>query len=898
MNILAPHTVETCVVVDGAPSREFEAILRIEERFGRTRVNEPIRVGIPFPRGFICDPSEITVWAQSSRTVPYQGRTLAFWPDRSVKWMLIDALASVETNQCAVLSVHRKASTAKGRHSDSAVHALRVTDEVNRLVVNTGVAQFCIARDSFGPLSAVQLGATELLATGGSDIQLFAADGKEHKAVVNCVRLEDSGPVRASILIEGGFGYRRRRIPLLFKARLVFFAGSARVRVEFQIRNPRAAHHPGGLWDLGDAGSFRFTDLSIRLHPRTKVTQVHWYAEDPGRCQLASYSDFNLYQDSSGGENWDSPNHVDFAGKPTVSFRGYQVKAGLTGEPKLVGAGRRATPSLQVSNESAWIAATVEDFWQNFPKALRLDEGMLSIGLFPSECKAGFELQGGEQKRHILFLDFGLHDCESVIPCMQNALAVSVDPLWIEQSAAIPWFVGAEDEGDERYSKYIDNIVEGPNSFFSKREVVDEYGWRNFGDLYADHEAIHHCGQKPMVSHYNNQYDFICGALVQFLRTGDPRWQRLMEDAAKHTIDIDIYHTTEDRAAYNGGLFWHTDHYKDASTCSHRTYSRHNGSDAYGGGPSNEHNYTSGLLHYYYLSGDLEAAEAVVELANWVIAMDDGSRSLFGLLDAGPTGLATKTTSADYHGPGRGAGNSINALLDAYALVNDRRYFSKAEELLQRCIHPEDNIVALKLNEPEYRWSYLAFLQVLGKYLETKVEFGERDYYFHYARESLLQYAAWMAQNEVPYKDVLHKVLIPTETWPAHDIRKCHVFHVAAKYGPSTKQAIFREKAQFFFDSCLTDVLSFGTAFVTRPLVILCTYGYVQAYFQESQHVDSGAISQAYDFGRIEPFLPQRTRIRKTLSKKLRMATTEIRHLSTNTWSQLKNRLGKKGRCP
>ena len=69
--------------------------------------------------------------------------------------------------------------------------------------------------------------------------------------------------------------------------------------------------------------------------------------------------------------------------------------------------------------------------------------------------------------------------------------------------------------------------VEGPQSFFSKREVIDEYGWRNFGDIYADHEAVNHDGPDKFISHYNNQYDFIYGAAVHFLRSGDRRWFRV-----------------------------------------------------------------------------------------------------------------------------------------------------------------------------------------------------------------------------------------------------------------------------------------------------------------------------------------------------------------------------------
>ena len=177
----------------------------------------------------------------------------------------------------------------------------------------------------------------------------------------------------------------------------------------------------------------------------------------------------------------------------------------------------------------------------------------------------------------------------------------------------------------------------------------------------------------------------------------------------------------------------------------------------------------------------------MLELAQWVISMDDGSKTLLGLIDNSPTGLASAT--AGYHGPGRGAGNSINALMDAYRLTGSRNYFTKAEELIQRCIHPEDNITGLELDDPEHRWSYLVFLQALGKYLDYKVGLGETDYCFHYARRESSALCRLDGGKRSPYKDVLHKVEIPTETWPAHDMRKCHVLHLAASYGrPADRQ--------------------------------------------------------------------------------------------------------------
>jgi hypothetical protein len=182
------------------------------------------------------------------------------------------------------------------------------------------------------------------------------------------------------------------------------------------------------------------------------------------------------------------------------------------------------------------------------------------------------------------------------------------------------------------------------------------------------------------------------------------------------------------------------------------------------------------------------------------------------------------------------------------------------------------------------------FLQVLGRYLDLKQELGEIDHGFHYARESLLHYARWMVSNEVPYKDVLHKVLIPTETWPAHDIRKCHVFHLAAKWSASGEPEPFTERADFFFGRCLDDLLSFETAYLTRPLVILSVYGHAHAYYRRH----GGTLGQDWRhnhcFGQPTTFVPQRARLKGELRRKLRLARAEARRILRDKAAGLRRR--------
>jgi hypothetical protein len=102
------------------------------------------------------------------------------------------------------------------------------------------------------------------------------------------------------------------------------------------------------------------------------------------------------------------------------------------------------------------------------------------------------------------------------------------------------------------------------------------------------------------------------------------------------------------------------------------------------------------------------------------------------------------------------------------------------------------------------------------------------------------------------------------------------------------------EKANFFFDRCLSDLLSFDTAFLTRPLVILSVYGYIHAYFNNHRSENLDFRIHGYDFGNPTAFLPQKARIKATLKKKLRVVASELKQLFSAKGHRLRNTLLKK----
>lgn len=846
---------------------------------------QPITVGVPFPKGALQDSGHLRLLDEGGRSLPLQARVLARWPDDSARWILVDSILGPSGLGCRRWVL----SESPPGHDGPCSPAIRVEAEGAGFVVDTGMATFTVGGQGMPLLRAVAEG-REVIVPGSFRVVLTDTRGRSSTPSMTGIILEEAGPVRATLRLTGRFPGRDG---CRLTARLSFVAGTGLVRLRLTVHNPKRARHPGGIWDLGDPGSVHFASLVLALQlPRHRSGRITWRSEPGDPWRSIDRGDLAIYQDSSGGENWLSRNHVNRHGLVPCRFRGYRVRAG--GEE---GAGLRANPTVHVEGPDGRVSVAVPEFWQQFPKAVEVRGSTVRIGLFPGQAGDPFELQGGERKRHEIWLDFGPAEGGQSLPLdwVHRPARAHVDPEWSSETGAIPYLTPAAAAFGGRLESLLAAVVDRCEGLAARREIIDEYGWRHYGEVYADHEAAHFEGAPPVVSHYNNQYDVLQGLVLQWLRSGDPRWFDLFDPLARHVIDIDIYHTTRDRAAYNGGLFWHTDHYRDAATSTHRAYSRANRKSAgrrYGGGPCAEHNYATGLLSYHYLTGDPDAREAVIALADWVVAMDDGARNLLGLIDDGPTGLASVTREPDYHGPGRGCGNSVAVLLDGWLASGRRSYLDLAAELIRRVMHPDVDVATLELSDSERRWSYTVFLSALVRYLSIKAEIGELDGDYAYGRASLLNLASWMLEREEPYLDHPEALEYPTETWAAQELRKANVMRLAAEYADDPLRAELLRRSGELAERAWSDLMQFETRRVARALAIVMIEGTRDAYLCSTRPAVAPRPTGDHDHGRPRPFTPQKRRVHAQLRTPLGIVRAMIRLADARRWRRVLRRGG------
>lgn len=841
----------------------------------------PLSFGIPFPKGAIRPPFTTRLQCKAVGDVLIQSEPLIHWSDGSVKWLLADLLLTGESERYrdAHISIHET------RAADALRSALRFEQHADCYHVHTGTHNFHLpAAGYLQPFTSINCATSAAMQQFGSILTLIDKRGRVHQPFLQGVHVESIGPVRLTLRMDGYFPKMKG---LKVCLRESFFANTGLVRLDVTLHNARRARHRGGMWDLGDPGSHLIEDFSLTVAlPGTSPQSLAWSTHTDDGFHSTTVSTFSLYQDSSGGENWNSQTHVNRDGRVPCRFRGYDLTVGHQRER-----GHRASPVVHLLSADCRFSVAVPEFWQQFPKALTINKSELRVGLFPYEFDDLFEFQGGERKTQTIWLDFAAEtpseeaNSQCRFDWVHEPMGVRVPLDWIEKTEALPSLTLPASSSSQKFLTVLHEARQGPRSIPVLRELVDEYGWRNFGDIYADHEELHYSGDQPLVSHYNNQFDLVLGFLMQFLRTGDPTWFEWGDALARHVADIDIYHTSEDRAAYNGGLFWFTDHYLHACTSTHRTYSRRNRGfwwRPYGGGPAPEHNFTSGLLLHFCLTGNPHSKSAVLSLADWVIAMDDGRRTFSGIIDDGPTGLASGAAGT----LGRAAGNSINALVDAWLLTKETKYLDYAEKLIRRCVHPNDDIASRELLHAEKSWSYTVFFRSLAKYLDVKLEASQLDEMYAYAQVSLVHYANWMLANEQPYFEQADRLEYPTETWAAQELRKANILRLAARHVNSPLREKLQLRGNELGDRAWSDLYKFDRKVTARALSIVMVEGLLDCVIRRQVEVPVPQRPPHCAFYKSETFIPQRQRIKQSLRQPSQWAKTAGRLLNPIRWAR------------
>lgn len=560
-------------------------------------VNFGVSFGVPFKQGAWQRSDVLAAQASQGQPVPAQTWPLAVWPDGSIKWLGVAVSGGPALGGPVRLT--------KGAGAVPAF-ALTATQDSSGVTVDTGVIQCRLAARGAAFIETLKIAGREV-ARGGRLIALTEdrredASGttvrEEHfESEISSVTLEQAGPVRAVVKIEGLHrALRGGRGWLPFTVRLYFSAGVEAVRMvhtfifdgdqekdfirglgvrftvplreEIQNRQVRFAGEGAGLWSepvqpaVGRQGRFAAKTDGSDIYPDQlagkRVPNLDQFDDRSARLlqQWAVWDSFRLVQ----------PNADGF----TIEKRTNAASAWIP-----AGAGQRASGLVFVGDVSGGLAVSLKNFWQSYPAALEVQHASkaaaeLTVWLW-TPAAPSMDLRHYDTQAHGLEAAY-----EDVQPGFSTATGVArTSELTLFPSAAIPaktetvaqaavgrappvlvcppavlhqaraFGVWSLPDRSTPFKKSIEDGLDETLAYYLKAvEQHRWYGFWDFGDFMHSYDADRHVWRYDLggMAWDNSELGTDMWLWYSFLRSGRADIFRLAEAMTRHTGEVDCYH--------------------------------------------------------------------------------------------------------------------------------------------------------------------------------------------------------------------------------------------------------------------------------------------------------------------------------------------------------------------
>jgi len=605
----------------------------------------PVTGGVPIAEGVAPAGSVFVLHNEQGHDVPLQTSVLARWKDGSARWVLLDF-------------------QARPPDSGRLGFALGLGESVQpkEPVVARQNAAKGPSLES-GDVTVSLAGDTLLSISDRVDVVLSLTDanGNVCKAVVESAELETAGTVRSTLALRGAFRTPAGDRVFQFRLRVSLYAGLSMIRLEPLI-----------LVDSAKGVVQRIRELKLVFRPRSKARAAR-LGGDPG-WEGASTSAVRLFQ-------YDDEH--------------YRLQGAE-------GLGGKAPGWAELEDRKGAIAVALRDFWQQWPKSLEVSSGGLAVGLFPrfnegdyahmepwykhqylfdGEC---YRLRTGQARRWDIWLDLG-GDGESLSRIANAPLVPVADPaqaiatgVWDDIAPA-----GVSEMLD--YDAWAENLF---NAYCHSIEVQRDYGAMNWGDWFGERK----------VNWGNHEYDTTNQVLIQFARTGDPKYLYVADAAGRHSSEVDTVHFVNDDLGQYFTKYWQRPGYPPRAGMVHQHAVGHVGSfypverirelyiEKGIGRPERPylcldpfnlgHVWTQGMVRLYFLTGDPFLKETVERIADNIAQLvEDREYRFMGHTHCGRT-----------------TGWPLLALAGAYELGLDERYLRAMTTLADDALADQDPV--------------------------------------------------------------------------------------------------------------------------------------------------------------------------------------------------------------
>ena len=327
----------------------------ITDRSGYARRSEGITSGVPIPQeAGITDVRSLMLTDAGGNVVPSQMKVLARWAGapadvaKPVKWVLVDFLGNVNAQSTATYYLADRAAP------DGSGASVSVTADAQYITIDTGALISKIRRDRFTFLDSVMAGPKTFISPSAGSGFSVMADGIEYSSAnadpAYKVEVEQAGPIRAQIKVSGKFANGGGQEKLDYEMRLIFYAGSASVKIYPTI--------------TFSEDMFAFKPTRIVL---TAATQM------AGNLSYSIGNDGKAVKGTMGGRDAVSLHQDDHAAN-VVAENGSAIQAG-----------KKADGWLDVADASSGVSVWIRDMWQQYPLQLEFASGAMNVYFWPGQ---------------------------------------------------------------------------------------------------------------------------------------------------------------------------------------------------------------------------------------------------------------------------------------------------------------------------------------------------------------------------------------------------------------------------------------------------------------------------------------------------------------------------------
>lgn len=562
-------------------------------------VSTGVSWGVPWPSGKIEKDEVFTLIGEDGQNLPLQSWPMAYWPDGSIKWMGFATATDSENDSFRLIQ-------GQGDPEVPDEASVKVRESDTTYEIDTGPLQVRITKWGGALIRSMSIDGREIAREGklialvenGSEDYWSAPQREKYISKVEKVTVEQEGPVRAVIKVEGVHKAEQNGGTLLpFVVRLYFYGGNEAVRMVHSF-----------IYDGGDDRDFiRGLGIHFSIPMREQVQNRHvrfsgaenglW--SEPiqpmigrgGRYVADPETGEDVYPDQIAGKRVPDRQEISEQGQNFLAdwavwndFRLMQPNAdGFTIQKKTnsqsawipAGAGDRASGLVFVGDVSGGLGVSLKDFWQSYPSGLEVrNAGSSAADLYVWLWSPDAPVM---DMRHY---DTKPHGLESVYEDVQQGFS---DPYGVARTSELTLFPTANVPSKEEtvrmaktgsqpplltaspeylhsvgifgywslpdrstpFKKAIENRLDSYIDYYKKAiEQHKWYGFWDYGDVMHSYDNERHVWRYDLggMAWQNTELMSDMWLWYSFLRTGRADIFRMAEAMTRHTQEVDVYH--------------------------------------------------------------------------------------------------------------------------------------------------------------------------------------------------------------------------------------------------------------------------------------------------------------------------------------------------------------------